>query len=178
MTSRRQKTRGKPLSIAVIGAGAIGSVVAGYLTKAGVNVTLIGKLEQVREITANGLKMQGVRGIDTVSVPIEPKLNKEYDLVIFTVKTQDLKTAITSNKQFLKKSLILSSQNGVQGDAQLKKHLPKDNIYSSIVMFGNNCLTVTFHFIFNRDLTLRCSRKPCRCRKGAYSLTPFNIEIA
>ena len=38
------------MNVAIIGAGAIGSVVAGYLTKAGVDVTLIGRSDQVEVI--------------------------------------------------------------------------------------------------------------------------------
>ncbi|MCH9023227.1 MAG: ketopantoate reductase family protein [Planctomycetes bacterium] len=125
------------MNIAIIGAGAIGSVVAGYLTKAGVDTTLIGRSDQVEVITKNGLKMKGVRGEETVEIKIYPRLNRQYDLVIFTVKTQDIESALADNQEFLKDSLILSSQNGVQADFYLKRRLPKSNIYSSIVMFGS-----------------------------------------
>ena len=42
------------MKIAVIGAGAIGSVVAGYLHKAGVDVILIGRQDQVDAIKKDG----------------------------------------------------------------------------------------------------------------------------
>ena len=42
------------MKIAVIGAGAIGSIVAGYLKKAKEDVTLIGRGEQVLQIGQNG----------------------------------------------------------------------------------------------------------------------------
>jgi len=125
------------MNIAIIGAGAIGSVVAGYLTKAGVDVTLIGRSEQVEVISQSGLKMKGIRGEETVKIKILPRLDQQYDLVIFAVKTQDIKSALTDNHEFLQSSLILSSQNGVQADVYLKGKLPKSNIYSSIVMFGS-----------------------------------------
>lgn len=125
------------MDIVIIGAGAIGSVVAGYLSKAGVNTTLIGRPDQVEAITQKGLKMQGVHGEETVKVKILPRLNRKYDLAIFTVKTQDIESALAENRKFLKGALILSSQNGVQADAYFEKEFPQQDIYSSIVMFGS-----------------------------------------
>lgn len=137
------------MNIAIIGAGAIGSIVAAYLTKAGQDVTLIGRAGQVEAIQNDGLKVKGVRGVEIIQVKILPRLDKEYDLVIFTVKTQDIEAAVSANMEFLKRSLILSSQNGVQADHHLKKYFPQENIFSSIVMFGSTYVRpgeVTFNF--------------------------------
>jgi len=124
------------MTIAVIGAGAIGSTVAGYLHKAGVDVTLIGRPAQVDAITKNGLKIKGVRGKESIKVNARTVLDKDHDLAIFTVKTQDIEEAVKANAGYLKDCLVLSTQNGVQADSLLKKHFPKERIYSSIVMFG------------------------------------------
>ena len=137
------------MKTAVIGAGAIGSVVAAYLTKAGQNIALIGRESQVHAINANGLKVKGVRGEETIKIKALPSLDQEYDLVIFTVKTQDIDTAASLNQVFLKNSLILSSQNGVQADLHLKENFRQENMYSSIVMFGSTYVQpgeVTFNF--------------------------------
>ena len=48
------------MNIAVIGAGAIGGVVAAYLKKAGEDVVLIGRSDQVDAIEARGLTIRGV----------------------------------------------------------------------------------------------------------------------
>ena len=137
------------MNIAVIGAGAIGSVVAGYLTNAGVNVVLIGYPRQVAEIERNGLALNGARGKEIIKLRVLPQLVRRYDLVIFAVKTQDLETALHENKKFLRNTLVLSSQNGVQADSILAKYFPQENIYSSIVMFGSTYMKpgeVTFNF--------------------------------
>ncbi len=137
------------MNVAIIGAGAIGSVVAGYLTKAGVNTALVGRQDQVEVISKNGLKMHGVRGEETVNVKIIPRLDQNYDLVIIAVKTQDMESALVQNHEFLKSSIILSSQNGVQADTYLKRDFPKQAIYSSIVMFGSTYMNpgeVTMNF--------------------------------
>ena len=47
------------MKIAVIGAGAIGGLVAAYLKKAGEDVVLIGRWDQVDVINTQGLDDQG-----------------------------------------------------------------------------------------------------------------------
>jgi len=125
------------MKIAVIGAGAIGSVVAAFLTKVGQDVVLIGKAEQVSPINQHGLRVFGARGEERIKVRALTQFDKEYGLVIFTVKTQDLQDAINSNKKLLRDAILLSSQNGVQADHILKTNFPEENIISSIVMFGS-----------------------------------------
>ncbi|MFA5060596.1 MAG: 2-dehydropantoate 2-reductase [Candidatus Omnitrophota bacterium] len=136
--------------IAVIGAGAIGSVVAAYLHKTGVDVVLVGRENQVNAIKRSGLKINGVRGEEIFRVPALTRLDKKYDLTIFTVKTQDLEDAYAQNSEFLlENSLILSTQNGVQADNILSGHFEKENMLSSIVMFGATYIepgVVTFNF--------------------------------
>ncbi len=137
------------MKIAVIGAGAIGSVVAGYLTKAGEDVLLVGREDQVAAIRKSGLTIKGVRGTETFKVNVATRLEKEYDLVIFTVKTQDIKQACTDNHHFLENSFVLTTQNGVQADNLLISHLEREKIISSIVMFGATYIKpgeVTFNF--------------------------------
>lgn len=124
------------MNIAIIGAGAIGSVVAAYLAKAGEDVVLIGRKDQVETIKRNGLRVTGARGEENFPVQALTRLDREYDLVIFTVKTQDIEAAGVENQAFLKNCLVLSSQNGIQSDAILARHFGKARIYSSIVMFG------------------------------------------
>lgn len=124
------------MNIAIIGAGAIGSVVAVYLAKAGEDIVLVGRKEQVEAIQKNGLRVVGARGEETFPVQALARLDREYDLVIFTVKTQDIEEACAHNKAFLKKCLVLSSQNGVQSDTIFARHFDKARLYSSIVMFG------------------------------------------
>ncbi len=124
------------MKIAVIGAGAIGSVIAAYLTKAGCDVVLIAKPNQIAAIEKNGLTISGVRGKETFKPRVLPKLDREYDLVIFTVKTQDMEDAYIQNHVYLEDHFVLTTQNGVQADNLLSCHLEREKIISSVVMFG------------------------------------------
>src|SRR3989338_5010097 len=139
------------MKVAIIGAGAIGSVVAGYLTKAGVSVLLVGRSDQVEAIRQNGLKIKKFDGTaEVISIPVATRLDREYDLTIFTVKTQDIEAAYQANHQFLPTHAnILSTQNGVQADNILSSHFEPEKIISSIVMFGATYVKpgeVTYNF--------------------------------
>ncbi len=137
------------MMIAVIGAGAIGSVVASYLKKTGADVVLVGHVDQVQAINKNGLRITGARGEETSHIKALTKLDKKYDLVIFAVKTQDVEQAYAENHEFLEDTTILTTQNGVQADNILSGHFEKETIVSSIVMFGATYLKpgqVTFNF--------------------------------
>lgn len=124
------------MRIVVIGAGAIGSVVAAYLSKAGLDVTLIGKKDQVEAINESGLHVRGIRGGEVIKLKALTQLNEPCDLAIFATKTQDLEQAYQHNKKFLGDGLILTTQNGVQADEILSRHVDKEKMFSSIVMFG------------------------------------------
>ena len=124
------------MKIAVIGAGAIGSVIAGYLVKAGQTVILTGREEQSMAINQNGLTIKTSTQKETIRVPVAIQLNRPCDLVIFTVKTQDMEEAYQENFSAIERSLILTTQNGVQADNILSSHFEPKRIISSIVMFG------------------------------------------
>lgn len=124
------------MKIAVIGAGAIGSTVAAYLSKAGKDVVLIGREDQVQAINARGLTIRGIGKDEVVQVRSLTRFDKEYDLVIFATKTQDLEDAYQHNADYLENCYVLTTQNGVQADNILSSHFEPQKQLSSIVMFG------------------------------------------
>jgi 2-dehydropantoate 2-reductase len=124
------------MKIAVIGAGAIGGLVAGYLKNKGEDVVLIGHAVGIQPIKQNGLEISGVRGKFNFKIEVDEKLTAEPELAILAVKTQDLNTALKDNSVFLKDCAVLTAQNGVQAENITAKYIPAENIISSIVMFG------------------------------------------
>lgn len=121
---------------AVIGAGAIGNLIAGYLKLKNEDVFLIGHADSVNAIRKNGLTISGVRGNFQVDIDASEELKEKLDLAILAVKSQDIEGAIRDNLKFLKESFLLTTQNGVQADNLAAKYIPKENIISSIIMFG------------------------------------------
>ncbi len=124
------------MKVAVIGLGAIGALVAGYLKSKGIAVVTVGRLEQKKAIDRDGFLIDGVRGRSVYYFDVLPRLQEQVDLAILTVKTQDLRDAVDKSREFLTGSLILSTQNGVRADKLLAMMLDEKNIISSIVMFG------------------------------------------
>jgi 2-dehydropantoate 2-reductase len=150
------------MRIAVLGAGAIGALVAGYLKLKGEDVSLVGKPESVSAIRQHGLLISGVRGNIKVEVPSYEMLAVKPDLLILATKTQDVDKALRDNLSLLKDTLILATQNGVQAENIIAGVLPRENIISSIIMFGSTYLEpgrVTHNFegswilgsLFNRN---------------------------
>ena len=128
------------MKIAVIGAGAIGNLVAGYLKRAEEDVLLIARPDSVGAIQASGLHLSGARGAFQVEVAISGHLDEAPDLAILAVKTQDIPEALDKSKELLKKSILVTTQNGIQADVIASRHHPRECIVPSIVMFGATCL--------------------------------------
>jgi len=124
------------MKIAVIGSGAIGNLVAGYLELKGADVYLVGRPEAVGIIRGRGLRISGVRGDFNIPIHIYDTLISRPDLVILATKTQDIDSALKANLSLLKDSTILTVQNGIQADNLVAGYIPKENIISSIIMFG------------------------------------------
>jgi 2-dehydropantoate 2-reductase len=124
------------MRIAVIGSGAIGGLVAGYLADKKEEIVLTGHPRQVRAISQNGLVIEGVRGRLSVNLSVKQRLEQAVDLVILATKTQDLEQAIAENLTHLKGTPILAVQNGIRAEDLIAGAVGQDNLVSSIVMFG------------------------------------------
>lgn len=128
------------MKIAVIGAGAIGSLVAGYLKLKEADVSIIGHPDSVRAINEKGIHVSGVRGDFKVRLSASENLDFKPDLAILATKTQDIDASLKDNLRFLEEAIILTTQNGVQADNLVADLLPHEDIISSIVMFGSTYL--------------------------------------
>ncbi|MCX8011967.1 MAG: 2-dehydropantoate 2-reductase, partial [Desulfobacterota bacterium] len=124
------------MKVAVIGAGAIGNIVAGYLKLKNEAVGLIGRASTIAAIKKNGLRISGVRGEYTLNPEVQECLTEKPDLVILAVKTQDLEQTIKDNLPYLEGVGLLTTQNGVEADKITTRYFPYGNLISSIIMFG------------------------------------------
>jgi 2-dehydropantoate 2-reductase len=126
--------------IAIIGAGAIGSVLGGLLSRAGYAVTLIGHADQVQAIVNNGLKVDGSAGSFVVRVAASEKLDFQPDLVLLAVKAQDVLSAVRNNLAFISAVPLVTLQNGVRSDEMLATMIPPQNLMSVVVMINASYL--------------------------------------
>lgn len=128
-------------SIAIIGAGAIGSTLGALLSRAGQNVTLIGSAAQVGAIRRNGLQVDGALGAFTVRIAAAQALDFRPELAFLTVKTQDVLSAVQANQAFLGDAQLVTFQNGVRSDALVASVLPPQQLVSAVVNIHANYLT-------------------------------------
>jgi len=128
------------MRIAIIGAGAIGSVIGGLLSKAGEDVTLIGRKPHVDAINQSGLVLEGGSGRIVIQVNAAEDLDFKPDLALLTVKAQDVVSSVTKTQRFLSGGQVVTMQNGVQSDDQAAGLLGKENIISSVVTFNGQFL--------------------------------------
>ncbi len=105
------------MKIAIIGAGAVGSVVAGVLARGGLDVRLIERnAKTVAHIAAHGLRLEGVRGSYVVRLPIhrDAPTADSVDLAVFCVKAYDTAAAAEQHAALCAGgALAMSLQNGV-----------------------------------------------------------------
>ncbi len=102
------------MRIYVLGAGSIGSLLGGLLARAGNDVLLIGREEQVRAINERGLK---VTGVEEFTVNVKASLyapNEPPDLLILSTKSYSTKSALECARNCIGDGTwILSVQNGL-----------------------------------------------------------------
>ena len=107
--------------IGIMGAGAIGSVVGGMLTKAGHDVTFVDQWpEHVEAMKANGLKLSGTCGDHIVPVKAlhlyeAQGIQDPFDAVFLAVKGYDTEWATAFIIRFLAEpdGVIVDFQNGI-----------------------------------------------------------------
>jgi 2-dehydropantoate 2-reductase len=127
--------KNKISTVAVIGAGAVGSYFGGLLARAGYDVTLIARQDHVKAIQENGLYMECQSFQERVSVKasIEYQAIKNADLILFCVKSPDTESVAKEIKPYLSEdSIILSLQNGVDNAERIRAVL-LNPVYPAVV---------------------------------------------
>jgi 2-dehydropantoate 2-reductase len=126
-------------SIAIMGAGAIGSVIGGMLARHGHNVTLIGRQPHIDEISKNGLHIKGIWGEHTVSNlnAVTSPPDEYQDIVFLTVKAFDTATAAREALSIVgPDTTIVSMQNGLGNVETLAGIAGKDKTVGAMAIFG------------------------------------------
>ncbi|MBU3915685.1 ketopantoate reductase family protein, partial [bacterium] len=122
--------------LAIIGAGAIGSLVGGMLARAGKDVTLIGRKEHMEAVNKNGLSINGVVGEFNVQIKTAEKLDFKPDIVFLAGKTQDVEESCLEIKPLIGDIPIVLMQNGVRSADIAASILGEKNIISCILLLN------------------------------------------
>lgn len=125
------------MQIAVMGAGAIGSLFGALLARAGYDVTLIGREAHVRAIVENGLK---VSGLEEFNIKVKAVTRAvEAELFLFTVKSYDTEQAARSIP-IGEKTVILTLQNGIGNEEAIASILGVERVISGKTAYGSTLL--------------------------------------
>ncbi|RLA12063.1 MAG: ketopantoate reductase family protein [Gammaproteobacteria bacterium] len=109
----------------ILGTGGLGSVIGGYLAKAGEDVTFIGRQAHMDAINKDGLKIDGCRGEfhiteNMTGVTSPDDAEGEFDYLILLVKGKDTETALGQADKLKERCKnVLSLQNGIGKEIRL-----------------------------------------------------------
>jgi 2-dehydropantoate 2-reductase len=121
------------VQVVVYGAGAIGSLVGARLHDAGVSVQLIGREAQVDAIRAKGLLVKGPEESHLVYLPATTTLDGTADIILLTVKSQDVRGACRSIAALNSDATVVTMQNGVRSDGEAADILGRGRIVGCVL---------------------------------------------
>lgn len=126
------------MKIAIIGAGAIGSLLGALLKREGFDCILIGRKNHVDAIRKNGLS---ITGSDEFNINIDAFCNplhaKDSDIFIITTKAYDTRNAIHEIIPFIGDNVtVMSLQNGAGNIEEISKLVNKKQILGAITSMG------------------------------------------
>ena len=124
------------MKVVILGAGALGSILAGHLARGGEEVTLIARGDRAAYLRQNGITISGVAEFNSpCSITTDTKEISDADVLIVAVKTYDMEAAVSSVAH-VNFSNVLSVQNGVQVNEQLADVFGKANTVGSMAFFS------------------------------------------
>jgi len=134
------------LEILVIGAGALGLLIAGIISHNGGKVTLFSRRpEAVEYISRNGIKIvaQNIDYVSRVKCTSVIERDKKYDLAIVTVKSYDTpEIAKLLGENLNTDTQVLTIQNGLGNAETLARHLGQQRVYLGITMQSSTRLGI------------------------------------
>ncbi len=164
------------MKILIMGTGALGSVIGGFLAKNNHDITLLGRQEHMDAIARQGLHISGIWGdhhvtsLKTCTSPQELS-SDPFDLIFITVKSYATAEAVREIQPFLHaQSLVCSYQNGLGNMETIASAAGWDRTFGARAIFGARvpeagCVEVT---VMAAPTALGCYREgPSPERVGA-----------
>ena len=133
------------MKILVYGAGSVGCVFGGFLSKAGEDVVLLGRTGQMEAIKAKGLHIEGIWGThdikDMLAYSNSEHLKEDhagtFDLILLTVKSYNTVSALADIVNMTNNNtLILSLQNGLGNLEAIANAAGAEQTLGGRVIFG------------------------------------------
>ena len=132
------------VKIAIVGTGAMGSVYAGLLGRAGHEVWAIDTWrEHIDAIAGSGLAVSGASGtyvVDSLHVGRTPADVGPCDVWVIATKAQDVERVAAGIAPLLRPdSVVMAFQNGLGSGERVARHIPREHILIGIAEgFGSS----------------------------------------
>ena len=125
------------MRIIVVGAGAVGGVVAANLSLAGTPVVAVARGEHARVMRASGLRYESPSGTRIVELPVATSVGEigfaDSDVIMLAVKSHDTAAVLHELRAAgATDQPIVCMQNGVDNERQALRLFP--NVYGMVVM--------------------------------------------
>jgi 2-dehydropantoate 2-reductase len=128
------------MRVGVIGAGAVGGVIAALLARAGNEVEIAARGENLEAIRKGGIRLGGAWGDYTAEVTANEVLTRAPELVIIATKAQDSAAAIRANYVLLRGVPVAIVQNGLDSVSASAPLLPRSDVVGVLALFAASLL--------------------------------------
>ncbi len=137
-----EKTEPAPRTIAVVGAGPVGCIVAAFLAKGGCEVILCDVVpELLAPATERGIILEGAENLTQpvarTCLSVDELADYNPDVIFVTVKANALPLIASAIEEFHKDSMIVVSwQNGIDTELELARALGRESVLRAVVNYG------------------------------------------
>ncbi len=131
-----------PQSFAVVGAGPVGCIVAGFLAKGGYEVTLCDVIpDLLGPALDRGIILEGAENlkqkVNRTCANVDELADVNPDVIFITVKANALPLIASAIEGFHHEGMaIVSWQNGIDTELELAKILGKNDVMRAVVNYG------------------------------------------
>lgn len=125
----------------MIGAGAVGGLLAALLDRAGHDVEVTARGEHLAAIRSGGIVLDGGYGAHTAHVTAAETLARRPELAILATKGQDAEAALRANASVLEAVPLLIVQNGLGGIRVAERALPGSPLVGGLALFATSYLS-------------------------------------
>jgi 2-dehydropantoate 2-reductase len=131
-----------PQSFAVVGAGPVGCIVAGFLAKGGYEVTLCDVIPDLLSPALDrGIILEGAENlkqkVKRMCTNVDELTDVNPDVIFITVKANALPLIASAIEGFHREGMaIVSWQNGIDTELELAKILGKNDVMRAVVNYG------------------------------------------
>lgn len=128
------------MKFVIVGAGALGTIMAGHLARAGQDVTLVARGKRAAFLKENNITLTGLVDFNIPCTIVENvgKI-KTADVLIIAVKTYDME-GVLADVGHLDVHSVLSVQNGVLKNEQLAVVFGKEKVLGAAAFFSGELM--------------------------------------